>query len=703
MCSRRNHPSASALIQYLVHERVGGGRARLVEEEELCVGGKGPHLGRDDGLCGVDERAHVHHGLQAQQARRVGLAQVVLAVVDGREAGLHLLGGRDEVSDAAHTRLLARRDDLLDDHVDHALGLDLDGAGVVLQLHVLPRLHLRLAHHAHVREELEVLGVCEAEGGLDAGVDAPHAAVGELLLLVGTVVVAVEDHLPVLVERGRRDILRLGALLNLVREGAERLRHDRLEHGVDHRHVLARAHGAELEARAAVGEGRRAVAVLSRHLEGGQHVCTHVEDFGGGRVLRLDARLVRLKVLGEVVAEVGADDGGGGLARAETEVVARRSNGGAHQVAVLVDSRHDGGHDDGEDLSRARSLRHLCDVEEVGAACRADAPVVVLARAVDVVERLLLQERSKSVCGGHLLDDLHGPHVLVDLGGHRAEQGRHLVLVGGDLAVAGAQGDAHLKRLALHVLDRVNGGLRQRERGHVVVAHLLPAGGVAPEHGASRHHQVEALHVRLAGDQEELLLEADVGLDARHVVAEGLKKTRALLAHRLRRAEQRRLLVEREAVVAHEARRDEDGVTAQRDGRGGVHRQVAARRVRGAQATVGVGGAIRLALEQILALEVPLGYSLLVEVDHHVLHLAGQAVAHSRGTQRLEPVAEGRRAAVGRPIAHGSRDLVGARLGPRVVVERIGGEAMGLEVGRGDGTLEEVLAEAIVDRGRRRE
>ena len=207
------------------------------------------------------------------------------------------------------------------------------------------------------------------------------------------------------VDEVRGDGLRRLAALDAVGDLLEGVGRDRVEHRVHEGHVLGRADGAELEAVAAVGEGRRAVAVLGRDL----HVA-HALD-AHGQVLRLRFVLtttlgVGRQVLRHVVAQVGGHDGRRRLAGAEAEVVARRRDRHAHEVAVLVDGRDDGGHDRREGIITS-SLRDLADVEEVDAVVRADRPVVVLAAAVDVVERLLLEERREAVLGRRLLDDLH--------------------------------------------------------------------------------------------------------------------------------------------------------------------------------------------------------------------------------------------------------------------------------------------------------
>ena len=57
--------------------------------------------------------------------------------------------------------------------------------------------------------------------------------------------------------------------------------------------------------------------------------------------------------------------------------------------------------------------------------------------------------------------------------------------------------------------------------------------GVLAHDSAASHLEIEAAGEGVAGDEEELLLETDVGLDALDVVANVLEEARALAAHRL--------------------------------------------------------------------------------------------------------------------------------------------------------------------------
>eukprot|EP00966_Prymnesium_polylepis_P169657 3922672-Prymnesium_polylepis.1 len=90
--------------------------------------------------------------------------------------------------------------------------------------------------------------------------------------------------------------------------------------------------------------------------------------------------------------------------RSRTEVVARRGDGHAHQVGVVVHRAHDGRHDRREGLRLARHLVQLRAVEEVDTAVGLQREVIVLARAVDALEGLLVQPAGararSSVCRG---------------------------------------------------------------------------------------------------------------------------------------------------------------------------------------------------------------------------------------------------------------------------------------------------------------
>ena len=163
-------------------------------------------------------------------------------------------------------------------------------------------------------------------------------------------------------------------------------------------------------------------------------------------------------------------------------------------------------------------------------------------------------------------------------------------------------------------------------------------GVYASSHAAGRG--VVALCVSyLAWNEENLLLKTQIRVEAGSLVAEETKEPLAGITHRPDCAVERRLLVEGVAVVAHEARRHVDRVSAQENRRGRVDAEVAARRVRSAEAAVRERRAVGFALEQILTLEIPLGGARLhVEVKHTVVHLPRLAMTNAIRRHGLKPV-----------------------------------------------------------------
>jgi len=77
---------------------------------------------------------------------------------------------------------------------------------------------------------------------------------------------------------------------------------------------------------------------------------------------------------------------------------------------------------------------------------------------------------------------------------------------------------------------------RAHTRTRTIYAHTHNATGayrILAEDGTAGHLEIETAREGIAGDEEELLLQADVGLQTLDVVAHQLEQTRALLAHGL--------------------------------------------------------------------------------------------------------------------------------------------------------------------------
>mmetsp|Transcript_21562 Transcript_21562/g.49539 ORF Transcript_21562/g.49539 Transcript_21562/m.49539 type:complete len:271 (-) Transcript_21562:205-1017(-) len=222
----------------LVHGSLGA--LMRVEEEQLLVCSKCPQIGRNDLFCLVAHGAHRLHSLEPEDTCELCFGELVLGPVHPfepvRDGGgcslelLHHLSGKLGV--------LHRRNDVLVNHVDHCKRLHLHGARIVIVHDDRARLRFLLAEHFHLLKEGDVLGRGERRHGLDAGIDARHAALARLDGPLLRIAVAIEDHLPVGVESLGRDVDGLGTLLDGVSKHAEGFGEDGAQHGVDHRHVL---------------------------------------------------------------------------------------------------------------------------------------------------------------------------------------------------------------------------------------------------------------------------------------------------------------------------------------------------------------------------------------------------------------------------------------------------------------------------------
>ena len=130
----------------------------------------------------------------------------------------------------------------------------------------------------------------------------------------------------------------------------------------------------------------------------------------------------------ELLAQERRDDGRGSLVGAQSVGVGGAHYRGLEQSVVLVNA-HEGLHHEGHEAQVL--LRVLAGSVEQHASVRTKAPVVVLARAVDAGERLLVQKDAEAVLARHFLHQGHEKHVVVvgDVG--LLEDGSYLKLVGG--------------------------------------------------------------------------------------------------------------------------------------------------------------------------------------------------------------------------------------------------------------------------------
>ena len=271
----------------------------------------------------------------------------------------------------------------------------------------------------------------------------------------------------------------------------------------------------------------------------------------------------------------------------------------------------------------------------------------MLARAVDAREGLLVQQADQTVLFGGFLHDLHGQLVVVvgDVGG--GEDRRQLVLRGSDLVVLCLCEHAELPQLLVKLLHICrNAGL---DRAEIVVVKLLSLGRLRAEKGSARELQILALIVQLLIDQEVLLLGADGGNDARHLVlAEKVENLDRLGADALHRTEQRGFFIEHLARIGTKRGGNVKRAVAHKRGRSGIPCGVASRLKGRADAARGERGRVGLALDQLLARELH-DHAVAVGLDKAVVLLRGNA------RHRLEPVGIVSAAHFDRPILHRRR------------------------------------------------
>ena len=307
-------------------------------------------------------------------------------------------------------------------------------------------------------------------------------------------------------------------------------------------------------------------------------------------------------------------------------IVAGSGNGGAQQIGVLVNSL-----DDSSQEHQELQVLHggVARVEQVLVG-GGHGPVVVLAAAIDALERLLMLQADQTVLGSDLLHHLHRQQVVVDGNVGGVVDGGQLMLAGGYLVVLGLGRYAQLPQLFVQILH---------ERGHlgtdhaeVVLFQLLTLGRGGTKQGAAGEDQILTGLVIFLLNEEVLLLGADGGGNVVHILAKQLQDANCLIGQCVHGTQQRGLLIQSLAGVADECGGDAQHVILHECVAGGVPCSVAAGFAGGTQAAGGEGGSIGLAAHQLLAGELHDGGAVAHGGDKAIVLLTGDA------GQRLEPV-----------------------------------------------------------------
>ena len=413
-------------------------------------------------------------------------------------------------------------------HALHRTDLDVHELRVLLQFHLVAAASLHLGEHVELLEQLDALlrdvGRQRIGGGAVVG---QAAALGLGGPLVG-VTVAVEDDALVLLQRlldvgdGGGLELVAGLALHGVGEVLQRLCHGGVEHHVAVGQVHRRARHAELELIAGEGEGAGAVTVGIVLQEVRQNRNTQVDGhlFSRGVLMIVNQRV---HDGAQLVAQEDGHDSRRGLVGAQTMVVAAGGHGHAQQLLVIVDGLDDAG----EEHQESQVVHGgFAGIQEVGLA-GGDGPVVVLAGAVDALERLLMLQAHQAVMACQQAHLLHGQEVLVDGAVAVGVERGQLMLRRGDLVMLGLRRYAQLPQLAVEFLHELVD--RGTDGAEVMLLELLALQRGVAEQRAARHDEVGALCVILLADQEVLLLGADGGDHAVDMFAEQRQHAFSLL------------------------------------------------------------------------------------------------------------------------------------------------------------------------------
>ena len=308
-------------------------------------------------------------------------------------------------------------------------------------------------------------------------------------------------------------------------------------------------------------------------------------------------------------------------------IVARGGDRDAQQVLIFVhglDNRSQ------EEQKLQVAARRLARLEQILARVGRDRPVIVLARPVDALERLFVEQADEAVPFRHTPHDLHGELVVVGGDVGRGEHRRHLMLAGGDLVVLSLGKNTELPQLLVQLLHKRR---HTRTDGtEVVILHLLPLGRHGAEQRAAGEDQVLALGIVRLVDQEVFLFRPDRGRHALDVLAEQLEHAARLRAERVHRAQQRGLFVQNFARIGAERGGDVQGAVLNESVAGRVPGRVATRLEGRAQAAGGERGRVRLAADQLLSGKLHHDPTVVRRGNERVVLLSRDA------GQRLEPV-----------------------------------------------------------------
>ena len=300
-------------------------------------------------------------------------------------------------------------------------------------------------------------------------------------------------------------------------------------------------------------------------------------------------------------------------------------------------------------------VRGVARQQQIALGRVAEREVDVLARTVDALERLLVEQTLHAVLVGQPFERRHQQLLVVGGDVGPLEHRRDLELAGGDFLMPGLRRNAELEQLPLAIHHEAEDALR--DGTEVVVVEFLALRRLGAEQRATGAHQVGAGQEEVPVDQEVLLLRAGERDDVVDLlVPEQLQHPLGVPGHGLLAAQQGSLVVEGVTEHRDEDRRDAERLAVrvvQDVGRAGrVPTGVAAGLERVPQPAAGEAGAVRLALCQGLPGELGQRQTAAGRLEEAVVLFGGQP------GERVEDVRVVRTPFLHRPVLHGRRDGV---------------------------------------------
>mmetsp|Transcript_7713 Transcript_7713/g.12515 ORF Transcript_7713/g.12515 Transcript_7713/m.12515 type:complete len:352 (-) Transcript_7713:31-1086(-) len=298
--------------------------------------------------------------------------------------------------------------------------------------------------------------------------------------------------------------------------------------------------------------------------------------------------------------------------------------------------------------------------------------------------------------GGNFFNDLHDDQVLIDLDSIDTVKRGKLELARSDLTMASLKRNSHFEALVLDLLHTFKSGSMGGKRCHVVIAHFLVTGGKLAHNGTSSELKIRTTVVLITGDEENLLLESNIGLKTTSglsIVTQVLKKTTSVFAHGIVSAKKRSLFVKGHTVVAHKHARNVDNSVTKENGRRGVNRKISTSRVSITKTSIRVRRTVRLSLCERIAIEIEFKLvCVIVEFQHHIVNLSSLSMTETRRCHGLEPMTESVSPVISSPFKNGRRDNIGLLLDPFVIFQDIRRNAVLLQVSISNLPSEHVLS-----------